>query len=487
MHTSGRYGVAVLDPATRRGALPLALHPAMTFTGRREDLARLAGALLRRHRAGAAAPDRRGAGRRDGRRPAVGRGGRCARSTTRRSRAARTTSRPWSTSRWTCCAGAASRTRRGCSAPLLGAALDNALRSGDAALTGPVARGDAGTVAAHIARAARGVAETLRGLRRDGPADRRPRAGRRAAQAGGGRGAARRARRKDPAMTTRLVHTRAELRAARWPAGARRGRRRDDHGCAARRPPRADPGGPPALRGRGRHGLPQPVAVRAERGPVALPEDPRRRRRAVRRGGRRRSSSRPTVEEVYPAGAPQVRVSRRAARRRPRGRVAARALRRRAHRRRPSCCTSPARTSPYFGQKDAQQLLLIARMVADLDFPVEVVAVPTVRDADGLALSSRNGYLSDADRVVALALSRALRRAARRRGRTVPTPYAGQRRAVLDAEPGVGLDYLALVDPATLLDVPDGLRRRGAAGRGGPGRHHPADRQRRPVGTCGGR
>ena len=62
----------------------------------------------------------------------------------------------------------------------------------------------------------------------------------------------------------------------------------------------------------------------------------------------------------------------------------------------------------YFGQKDAQQLLLIRRMCQDLDFPVEVVAVPTVRDPDGLALSSRNIYLTAADRVVALTLSRAL-------------------------------------------------------------------------------
>ena len=65
--------------------------------------------------------------------------------------------------------------------------------------------------------------------------------------------------------------------------------------------------------------------------------------------------------------------------------------------------------SAYFGQKDAQQLLLIRRMVRDLDFPVKVVSVPTVREADGLAMSSRNTYLTDSDREVALCLSRALR------------------------------------------------------------------------------
>ena len=112
-------------------------------------------------------------------------------------------------------------------------------------------------------------------------------------------------------------------------------------------------------------------------------------------------------------------------------------------------------TSPdvaYFGQKDAQQLLLIRRMVADLDFPVEVVAVPTVRDPDGLALSSRNGYLTPDDREAALALSRALTAGtgAAPRG---PTAVRREALAVLDRTPGVGLDYLALVDPATLSDV----------------------------------
>ena len=110
-----------------------------------------------------------------------------------------------------------------------------------------------------------------------------------------------------------------------------------------------------------------------------------------------------------------------------------------------------------FGQKDAQQLLMIRRMVADLDFGVEVVAVPTVREPDGLALSSRNVYLAPSDREAALSLSAALRAGA---DAAVEGPSAVRRaaRAVLVAEPLVLVDYLVLVHPHTLLDVPEWYR-----------------------------
>jgi pantoate--beta-alanine ligase len=111
----------------------------------------------------------------------------------------------------------------------------------------------------------------------------------------------------------------------------------------------------------------------------------------------------------------------------------------------------------HYGQKDAQQLLLIGRMVRDLDFPVEVVAVPTVREADGLAMSSRNMYLTASDRETALCLSQALRAGA---AAATEGPSAVRRaaRAVLVGEPLALIDYLVLVHPSTLQDVPEWYR-----------------------------
>ena len=111
----------------------------------------------------------------------------------------------------------------------------------------------------------------------------------------------------------------------------------------------------------------------------------------------------------------------------------------------------------YYGQKDAQQLLLIRRMARDLDFPVEVVTAPTVREADGLAMSSRNMYLTESDRETALCLSRALRAGA---AAAAEGPSAVRRaaRAVVVKEPLALIDYLVLVHPSTLQDVPEWYR-----------------------------
>ncbi|HVW82045.1 MAG TPA: pantoate--beta-alanine ligase [Mycobacteriales bacterium] len=98
-----------------------------------------------------------------------------------------------------------------------------------------------------------------------------------------------------------------------------------------------------------------------------------------------------------------------------------------------------------FGEKDAQQLAVIRRMVAEQGRPVEIVGVPTVREPDGLAMSSRNRYLSDAERASALVLSRALRAGVAREADGAEAVLDAAH-AVLDAEPAVVVDYVALVD-----------------------------------------
>jgi pantoate--beta-alanine ligase len=100
----------------------------------------------------------------------------------------------------------------------------------------------------------------------------------------------------------------------------------------------------------------------------------------------------------------------------------------------------------FFGQKDAQQVAVLRRMVRDLDLPVELVVMPTVREPDGLALSSRNALLNAAERARAVALSRGLRaaEAAVADGERDATAIAQAARAAMDdVEP----DYLTLVDP----------------------------------------
>lgn len=207
----------------------------------------------------------------------------------------------------------------------------------------------------------------------------------------------------------------------------------------------------------------------------------------------------PSADEVYPGGEPQVRISAGPMGERLEGAfrpghfdgvltVVGKLL----HLTRPEVA--------LFGQKDAQQLALIRRMVRDLNFGVEIVGVPTVREDDGLALSSRNRYLSPDERRTALALSGALfagrdrhaaQEALRARAREVPSTHAraealsaiGESRAAADAhavakaapggpaavraaarlvldeaahlDPPLALDYLALVDPADFTEIPD--------------------------------
>ncbi|QNA74620.1 pantoate--beta-alanine ligase [Streptomyces sp. So13.3] len=164
----------------------------------------------------------------------------------------------------------------------------------------------------------------------------------------------------------------------------------------------------------------------------------------------------PAADEVYPGGAPQVRITAGPMGERYEGAsrpghfdgmltVVAKLLH----------LTAPA--VAFFGQKDAQQLALIRRMATDLNFPAEIVGVPTVRESDGLALSSRNRYLSDADRPAALALSRALF-AGRDAVQAGPDAVRAAARTVLEqtGDGGPAVDYLALVDPSDFTEAPPG-------------------------------
>ena len=103
-----------------------------------------------------------------------------------------------------------------------------------------------------------------------------------------------------------------------------------------------------------------------------------------------------------------------------------------------------------YGQKDAQQLAVLRTVFAQLDIPVRGHPVPIVRAEDGVALSSRNPYLSDDERIRARALSRALRRGAEAaEAGATPAQIVAECRSVIDAEGGIDLDYIALVDAGT--------------------------------------
>ncbi len=117
------------------------------------------------------------------------------------------------------------------------------------------------------------------------------------------------------------------------------------------------------------------------------------------------------------------------------------------------CMTMP--DVAYFGQKDAQQVAVIHRLVLDLNLPVSIRALPTVREPDGLAMSSRNALLSVKDRRRAVALIEGLRAAGRLAadGETSAQALEGAARTVM-SESGVDAEYVALVDPDTFEPVP---------------------------------
>jgi len=117
----------------------------------------------------------------------------------------------------------------------------------------------------------------------------------------------------------------------------------------------------------------------------------------------------------------------------------------------------------YFGEKDMQQLAVIRRMVADLNIPVDIAAVPTVREPDGLAISSRNQHLNSAERKAAPVLYRALEEAVKRirSGERDASKVREAAIAILESEPLVRVEYLEIVDPTEmqpLATISDSVR-----------------------------
>jgi pantoate--beta-alanine ligase len=111
----------------------------------------------------------------------------------------------------------------------------------------------------------------------------------------------------------------------------------------------------------------------------------------------------------------------------------------------------------FFGQKDAAQVAVIRKMVRDLNFGVQIVVCPIIRESDGLAMSSRNAYLNPEQRKQALALSRALRQVEKRvaQGDTAADRLIVTGEQTMAEEPSVRLDYFEIVNPDTLDPVPD--------------------------------
>jgi pantoate--beta-alanine ligase len=109
----------------------------------------------------------------------------------------------------------------------------------------------------------------------------------------------------------------------------------------------------------------------------------------------------------------------------------------------------------YFGQKDAQQVAVLKQMTRDLNFPIEIVVGPTLREADGLAMSSRNSYLSDAERKAAPVLQRALQAAqqAYTAGERDAGKLRGLMQAILEAEPLAKMQYVSCADPVSLQEL----------------------------------
>nr|WP_324650032.1 pantoate--beta-alanine ligase [Georgenia sp. H159] len=493
VHTAGRYGTDVLAPAQRAGAIPIALHPAMTFTGTSIDLSRLVGCPFAVTAPAPVLPI--------GQALVVEIGGEPV-ALPESARQLYHAALAHGANHLVTLVTQAMRVLRRAGveepgtylAPLLTAALDGTLRDGELALTGPVLRGDAGTVAAHMATLVALAAEDVDLT--DVPSAYRTLA-RVTTQRAWGAG-----RLTDSAAQLLLdaVAEPVDGRGVTGPGGPQTGGDADGTVSTLEAHDRSahPPAGPALVRTREdlRAALAEQSGTRAvvmtmgalHEGHLDLVREARRRADHVvvtifvnplqfAPGEDLEAYPRdleadlgkladvgadlvfaPDRQTMYPSGDPEVRVDP--------GPVA-------------TVLEGVARPTHFagvltvvlkllhltrpdvalFGQKDAQQLALVRAMARDLDLDVEIVGVPIRREPDGVAMSSRNAYLDAAGREAARALPAALRAGEEAAGGGAAAVLRAARERLGDA-PGVEVDYVELVDPGTMEPVPPG--------RGGP-------------------
>ena len=479
VHTAGRYGTEVLEPAQRAGAIPIALHPAMTFTGTSIDLSRLVGCPFAVTAPAPVLPIGQALVVEIGGEPVV---------LPEDARPLYHAALAHGANHLVTLVAQAMRVLAHAGVddpgayltPLLTAALDGTLRDGELALTGPVVRGDAGTVGEHVASLVAlaaadadlaDVPPAYRSLARV-TTQRAWAAGRLTASTAqqlldavaeppatvDGGSAVRPTARSAAAGTDHLdgarpapvlVRTRDDLRdVLRAQTGTRAvvmtmGALHEGHLDLVREARRRADNVVVTI-------FVNPLQFAPGEDLDAYPRDLDADLAQLARVGADVVFA-PDPQTMYPQGDPEVRVdpgpvgSRLEGTTRPTHfagvlTVVLKLL----HLTRPDVA--------LFGQKDAQQLALVRSMVRDLDLDVEVVAVPIRREPDGLAMSSRNAYLDAPQRQAALALSAALTAGAER----VTDGAAAVLRAArehLAAAPGIRLDYLELVDPETMEPV----------------------------------
>lgn len=450
VHTAGRYGTDVLAPAAEAGAVAIAIHPAMTFTGTSVDLARIDGAPFAISAASTMLPIGQALVVEMGGEPIV---------LPEAAREVYHAALAHGANHLVTLVSQARRVleRAGVEetgklfAPLLTAALEGALATGDLALTGPVRRGDAGTVSAHLEALARNSPEILptykelarattsRAVELDlitatealnlFDALQQPAASSASEPAG-----------------LRLVHTIEDLQ--KHTPGVRRG--------VVMTMGALHEGHLELVRQAKTHTDEVVVTIFVNPLQFGEGEDLDTYPRTLESDLEKLTALgvdlvfAPSVEEMYP----HERVTLRAG---AMGDVLEGAAR-------PGhfdgmltvvnkLLTITAADVAFFGQKDAQQLALIRAMVEDLNLDVEIRAVPIVRDSDGLALSSRNAYLTPEERQAALIIPATIRagQEAGARGGDVEKILQAARRVFAGAQDAVELDYLVLVDPRTML------------------------------------